>query len=56
MSLFGSSGIRGKLGTEFTVDLALKIGAAAGSLADNIVVAKDPRTSGDLVIRIVRNI
>jgi phosphoglucosamine mutase len=51
MSLFGSSGIRGKLGAEFTVDLALKIGAAAGSLADNIIVAKDPRTSGDLVIR-----
>ena len=51
MSLFGSSGIRGKLGTEFTVDLALKIGAAAGSLANSIIVAKDPRTSGDLVIR-----
>ncbi len=50
MSLFGSSGIRGKLGSEFTVDLALKIGAAAGSIADNIIVAKDPRTSGDLVI------
>ena len=51
MSLFGSSGIRGKLGAEFTVDLALKIGAAVGSLADSIIVAKDPRTSGDLVIR-----
>ncbi len=51
MSLFGSSGIRGKLGSEFTVDLALKIGAAAGSIADNIIVAQDPRTSGDLVIR-----
>ncbi len=51
MSLFGSSGIRGKLGSEFTVDLALKIGAAAGSIADSIIVAKDPRTSGDLVIR-----
>jgi phosphoglucosamine mutase len=51
MSLFGSSGIRGKLGIEFTVDLALKIGAAAGSIADRIIVAKDPRTSGDLVIR-----
>jgi len=51
MSLFGSSGIRGRLGSEFTVDLALKIGAAAGTIADSIIVAQDPRTSGDLVIR-----
>ena len=49
MSLFGSSGIRGVVGQVITPDLALRIGAAVGSLAPTIVLAKDTRTSGDMV-------
>ena len=49
MSLFGSSGIRGVVGQLITPDLAMSIGAAVGSLAHEIVVAKDTRTSGDMV-------
>ncbi len=41
MSLFGSSGIRGKVGEDFTVELAIKIGSAIGSLNKDVVLAKD---------------
>jgi phosphoglucosamine mutase len=50
MSLFGSSGIRGVVGQAITPDLALSIGAAVGSLGKEVVLAKDTRTSGDMLV------
>lgn len=49
MSLFGSSGIRGLANKEITSELALKVGAAVGSLYDSVVIAHDPRTSGEMI-------
>jgi phosphoglucosamine mutase len=49
MSLFGSSGIRGVLGKDFTAELAVSIGEAVGSVHREIVLGMDTRTSGDLV-------
>ncbi len=49
MSLFGSSGIRGVVGRDFTVDLAVRIGTAVGNLYRRVVVGKDTRTSGDMI-------
>jgi len=49
MTLFGSSGIRGVVGRDFTADLALRIGLAVGSEHPRMVVGNDPRTSGDMV-------
>ena len=53
MSLFGSSGIRGKVGEDFTVELAIKIGSAIGSLNKDVVLAKDVRTSGDMMVQAI---
>jgi phosphoglucosamine mutase len=50
MSLFGSSGIRGVVGQIITPDLALNIGAAVGSLGKEVLLAKDTRTSGDMMV------
>ncbi len=49
MSLFGSSGIRGVVGQDFTVDLAVSISEAVGSIHDSIVLGRDTRTSGPMV-------
>ncbi|MEM0448905.1 MAG: phosphoglucosamine mutase [Methanomassiliicoccales archaeon] len=49
MSLFGSSGIRGIIGQDVTPELAISIGAAVGSMFDKILLAKDTRSSGDMV-------
>ncbi len=49
MSLFGSSGIRGVVGQEFTLELAVSIGAAVGSISKEIVLGRDTRTSGEMV-------
>jgi phosphoglucosamine mutase len=49
MSLFGSSGIRGVIGRDFTIDLASEIGSAVGTLCDRVVLGKDTRTSGDMI-------
>ena len=49
MSIFGSSGIRGSVGSEFTVELALNIGKAVGKRYRRIIIGKDTRTSGDMV-------
>ena len=46
MSLFGSSGIRGVVGSSFTPDLAIKIGNSVGSYYGEIIHGRDPRTSG----------
>ncbi len=50
MSLFGSSGIRGLVGKVITPDLAMGIGAAVGSLSREVLLAKDTRTSGDMMV------
>ncbi len=49
MALFGSSGIRGLANKEITPELALKVGLAVGSLHETAVIARDPRTSGEMV-------
>lgn len=50
MGLFGSSGIRGVVGKGIDAELCVKIGRAVGSMAGSVVLGKDPRTSGDLVM------
>lgn len=49
MSLFGSSGIRGKVGREITIDLVTRIGVAVGSEYKDIVIGQDTRTSADIM-------
>ncbi|MGD0057482.1 MAG: phosphoglucosamine mutase [Methanomassiliicoccales archaeon] len=49
MSLFGSSGIRGVVGRDLTIDLASDIGSAVGTMYDRVVLGKDTRTSGDMI-------
>ncbi len=53
MSLFGSSGIRGVVGKDLTIELASEIGAAIGTLCDRVVLGKDTRMSGDMVSQAV---
>lgn len=50
MGLFGSSGIRGLIGKDIDAELGVRIGRAVGSLSGTVVVGKDPRTSGDLLV------
>jgi len=50
MSLFGSSGIRGRVGDDITIDLVTGIGAAIGSSFDRVVIGHDPRTSTDMML------
>ena len=49
MSLFGSSGIRGIVGRDLTIDLASDIGSAVGTMYGRVVLGKDTRTSGDMI-------
>lgn len=49
MSLFGSSGIRGLIGRDMTVDLSVNIGKAVGTRYKRVVIGKDSRTSGDMM-------
>jgi phosphoglucosamine mutase len=49
MSLFGSSGIRGQVGSEITIDLVSRIGAAVGSEYGSIIIGNDTRTTTDLM-------
>ena len=49
MALFGSSGIRGLANKEITPELALSVGLAVGSLHRSAVIARDPRTSGEMI-------
>ncbi len=46
MKLFGSSGIRAPF-TKDLLDIAFRVGMAAGSKYRNVVVGRDTRTSGD---------
>ncbi len=50
MGLFGSSGIRGLIGKDIDAELGVRIGRAVGSISGTVVVGKDPRTSGDLLV------
>jgi phosphoglucosamine mutase len=48
MTLFGSSGIRGRVFEEITLDLASDIGKAVGSSYKRVVIGRDTRTSGEM--------
>ncbi|MFB6152302.1 MAG: phosphoglucosamine mutase [Haloarculaceae archaeon] len=48
--MFGTSGIRGPVGEVVTADLALSVGRALGVDADRVVVGRDPRESGRLLV------
>jgi len=50
MGLFGSSGIRGLVGKDIDAEMGVRIGRAVGNVACSVVVGKDPRTSGDLLV------
>lgn len=46
--LFGTNGVRGVVGKDMTPDLALKVGAALGSMVEGrIAIGRDTRTSGE---------
>lgn len=47
--LFGSSGIRGLIGSELTSGLALKVGLAVGTLRDSVIIGRDTRVSGEMI-------
>jgi len=49
MGLFGSSGVRGVVNSEFTPELAASIGMAVGSGARRAAIGMDSRTSGAMV-------
>lgn len=49
MSLFGSSGIRGVIGRDFTIDLAVSISEAVASTSRDIVLGRDTRVTGQMV-------
>jgi len=48
--MFGTSGIRGPVGETVTAGLALSVGRALGVDADRVVVGRDPRESGRLLL------
>ncbi|MUV90837.1 phosphoglucosamine mutase [Halapricum sp. CBA1109] len=48
--MFGTSGIRGPVGETVTADLALSVGRALGVDSDRVVVGRDPRESGELLV------
>ena len=47
---FGTSGIRGQVGTDVDADLALTVGRALASETDKVVVGRDARTSGPTLV------
>ncbi len=52
MRLFGTNGIRGKIGERFTVDFLVKVGMAIGTALEknsHIILGSDTRISGDMV-------
>ncbi len=48
--MFGTSGIRGRVGTKVTAQLALDIGRAVAVDTDRVVVGRDPRESGKTLL------
>lgn len=55
MSLFGTSGIRGKIRSKITSELALKVGKAIATYVGGgkIVIGHDPRTSSEMLVSAV---
>ncbi len=48
--MFGTSGVRGPVGTEITASLALSVGRAVGSTGvERVVLGRDPRESGRML-------
>jgi phosphoglucosamine mutase len=47
--LFGSSGIRGLVGERITPELSMAVGAAVGTLRDEVLLGRDPRVSGPML-------
>ena len=48
--MFGTSGIRGPVGNEVTAGLALRVGRALGAETDRVVVGRDARESGEVLV------
>lgn len=48
--MFGTSGIRGEVGMDVTAETALRVGRALGVETDRVVVGRDPRESGRLLV------
>jgi phosphoglucosamine mutase len=48
--MFGTSGIRGPVGEAVTADLALSVGRALGIDSDRVVVGRDARESGHMLV------
>jgi len=52
--LFGTDGIRGEVGVDITAELALRLGLAVGTRAGGpgrtVVVGRDPRRSGEMLV------
>jgi phosphoglucosamine mutase len=48
--MFGTSGIRGPVGEDVTAALALNVGRALGVETTRVVVGRDPRESGELLV------
>jgi len=48
--MFGTSGIRGPVGSEVTASLALSVGRALGVDSERVVVGRDPRESGQFLV------
>jgi phosphoglucosamine mutase len=48
--MFGTSGIRGPVGDEVTAGLALSVGRALGVETDRVVVGRDTRESGEMLV------
>ncbi|MHB9287720.1 phosphoglucosamine mutase [Halobacteriales archaeon Cl-PHB] len=48
--MFGTSGIRGPVGEDVTAELALSVGRALGVDTERVVVGRDPRESGQLLV------
>ncbi|WP_178915738.1 phosphoglucosamine mutase [Natronomonas gomsonensis] len=48
--MFGTSGIRGPVGEVVTAELALQVGRAVGVETDRVVVGRDARDSGALLV------
>jgi len=48
--MFGTSGVRGPVGEDVTAELALSVGRALGVDTDRVVVGRDARESGHLLV------
>ena len=48
--MFGTSGIRGPVGEAVTADLALRVGRALGAETGRVVVGRDHRDSGAMLV------